>query len=80
MHGKQLFVATGLDNAFPCIMYHDGTLLCLFVGVAADVYKSLDDIVKGVIVIIVNYQFATAVVEQFNILLLLFFVFFQSYC
>ena len=43
-------------------MYHDGTLLCLFVGVTADVYKSLDDIVKGVIVIIVNYQFATAVV------------------
>ena len=77
MHGEQFLVAAGLDDAFAGVVNHDGALLGLFEGVAADVDQSFDNIVEGVVVVVVDNQFATVVVKQFDVLLLLFFVFFQ---
>ena len=79
MHGEQLLIASCLDDALAGVVYHYGTLLGLFVSVAADVDECFDDIVEGVVVIIVDYQFATAVVKEFDILFFFLFVFLQGF-
>ena len=74
MHGKELFVAAVFYDTFSGVVYHDGTLLGLFVGVAADIDEGFDDIVESVVVVVVDNQVAAAVVKQFNILFFLGFV------
>ena len=71
MHGEEFFVTAVFDNAFAGVVDHDGALLGLLVGVPADVDKCFDDIIEGVVVVVVEYQFATAVVEQFHLLFFL---------
>jgi hypothetical protein len=46
----------------------------LLVCVAADVDQCFYDIVKRMVVVIVDYQFATAVVQQIQVLFFFFFV------
>lgn len=75
MHRQQLFISSGLYDAFSCIVDCDCTLLRLLVGVSTDVDERFDDIVECVVVIVMDYQIATAVVKQFDILFFLLFVF-----
>ena len=44
-------------------MYQYGALLGLFLGVAADIYKRLDDVVEGVHIIVIEKQTASAVFQ-----------------
>lgn len=71
VHGEQLLVAACLYDAFAGIMDHDGALLGLFVCMATNVDESLYDIVECVVVIVVDNEFASAVVEQVNVLFFL---------
>ena len=64
VHGKEVFVTSGLDDAFASVVDEDGALLGLFVGVAADVDEGFDDVVEGVVVVVVDNEAASAVLED----------------
>ncbi len=74
MHRQKFFVAAGLHYAFTRVVYHYCALFGLLVCVAADVDQCFYDIVKRMVVVIVDYQFATAVVQQIQVLFFFFFV------
>ena len=63
VHGKEFFVAAGLDDALAGVVNHDGALLGLLVGVTADIDERFDDIVEGVVVVVGNDELAAVVVE-----------------
>lgn len=75
MHREELLVAACFYDAFASVVNHDGALLRLLVGMAADVHQSLDDVVESVVIVVVEHQFAAVVVQDVNILFLLSFIF-----
>ena len=66
---------TTFHDTFAGVVYHYGALLGLLIGVPADVDKCLDDVVEGVVVVVVDNKFASVVVKKFYVLLFVFLVF-----
>lgn len=69
VHGQQGVVAAVLDGAFPVAVNQDGALFGLGGRDAADVDKSLDDVVEGVYIIVVEQQTAAGVFKDGRLLL-----------
>lgn len=64
MHGQEVAVGALFDDAGSVAVDEDGALFGLLFGVSADIYKSFDDVVEGVHVVVVEEEAATAVFEH----------------